>query len=515
MGEGSAKDCSGQGQRSGRILKVRGLAWKTFRFTFPVILFIVLATQFCVGYFDYLDQIETYTNRTRLIAQLTAEALSRPVWNLDRSVFKSQIRAIAHDAGFRHARLIDDKGRLLFQLGRKPASSRVIRVMVPVAAPGGGKPIARFELYMSSQRLVDNAYRQVLISLAAMLVLLAGFLLTLQVTFRRLVKKPLDSLLEAMSRVERKDWQKVDCSSDDELGRLGAAFNRMVDALRSGDEAQRLLARLEVAQKELVEKNAELSKANRLILESIHYARRIQEAMLPDKKALSGVVRDIQVCWDPLQLVGGDYFWLERFGDKSLLAVMDCTGHGVPGAFMTLVVASALDNILHVQGLLSPAAILKNLDEMVRSRLRQDHPDSDSDDGLEAAICVWDAGRHTLTFAGAGLPLLYAQGGEIREIKGDRAALGYRSLPPCQHFSEHTVEVEPGMAFYLFTDGVPDQMGGRPPRLLGRRRLARIISPLLGRPMAWQLERVQEELSSYRGDQSRRDDMTLLGFVPC
>ena len=368
---------------------------------------------------------------------------------------------------------------------------------------------------MSTERLAANAYRQAGIALAAMLVLLLGFLVTLHASLRRLVKRPLDRLLSAMARVERKEWCKVDWEGDDELGMVTAAFNRMVDALRSGDEARRLLVRLEAAQEELVQKNAELSKANRLILESIRYARRIQEAMLPDKGALAGAVRDIHVCWDPLHLVGGDYFWLERFGEQSLLAVMDCTGHGVPGAFMTLVVASALDSILHVQGLRSPAAILEALDEMVRARLRQDHPDSDSDDGLEAAVCLWDAARGTVTFAGAGLPLFYAREGKVQEIRGTRAALGYRSLPPRFQFTDHTVPVEPGMSLYLFTDGVPDHMGGCPPRLLGRRRLARIITPLLGKPMAWQLERVQEELACYRGREPRRDDMTLLGFVPC
>lgn len=497
-----------------QVLARRGLAWKIFKLTFPLIFLIVLITQVGVGYLDYLSRLETYHERAELTARLTAEALSRPVWNLDRSVFESQIRAIERDNSFRHARLLDEKGNVIFALGAKPQGSRVIAASAPVLEPGGGSRIGAFELYISTEQLAANAYRQAAIGLAAILVLLVGFFFTLHTALRRLVKRPLDRLLEAMGRVERKDWQKVDWRGDDEIGQVTGAFNRMVDGLRSGDEAKRLLAQLEEAQQDLLDKNKQLTKANRLILESIQYARRIQTAMLPDKEALGGAVSDIHVCWEPLHMVGGDYFWLERFGDKSLLAVMDCTGHGVPGAFMTLVVASALDRILHDNGVISPAGILTMLDEMVRARLRQDRPDSDSDDGLEAAICVWDSAERSLTFAGAGLPLLCAQDGQVAEVKGDRGRLGYRTLPPASRFTDHRLDVAPGASYYLITDGIPDHMGGEPPRLMGRRRLRRIIAQVADQPMTVQLEAIEAELLDYRGEQPRRDDMTLIGFTP-
>lgn len=491
-----------------------GLAWKVFAYTFPVISLVVLATQIAVGWLNYQEQLATHDARARLTAGLMAEALSKPMWNLDEAVYQAQIKAIAQDASFRAAILRDEKGKILFRLGDTQAGGHQIEVDQPIKDPGGKEVIGRFRLVMSTESLRDNAIKQTAMGLAAILALLIGFFLTLHLAVRGLVKRPLDRLLAAMALVERKQWQKVDWRGSDEIGRVTSAFNRMVDGLKSGDEAKRLLRELEMAQSALMQKNRELQQANSLIVESIRCARRIQTAMLPDQRALEGHVKDIHVCWEPLHLVGGDYFWLERFGDKSLLLVIDCTGHGVPGAFMTLVVASALDRILHEKRVLRPSAILAELDEMVRARLRQDQPDSDSDDGLEAGVCLWDSQAGVITFAGAGLPLLYAQGGEVRVMRGGRDLLGYRTLPPKGEFIDQEIQVQPGMSFYLLTDGAPDHMGGEPPRLLGRKRLARIIKPLLGQPMARQLAQIERQLEEYRGREPRRDDMTLVGFVP-
>jgi phosphoserine phosphatase RsbU/P len=492
----------------------RGLARKVFAFTFPVIALVVFLTQVGVAVINYREQLRTHLDRARLTATLTAEALARPVWNLDQPVFESQVRAIEQDDNFRHARLLDEKGRVLFQTGNTDPSSDTIEVRAPIKEPGGTNPIGEFILIMSTAELRSNAYFQAGIGFPAIIILLVGFFITLHIAIRRLVGKPLNLLLDAMSKVERKEWTKVDMNGDDEIFQVVDAFNRMVDSLVAGDEAKRLLIELEQAQKKLLKKNDQLQKANRLIIESIQYARRIQTAMLPDKHALDRNMKDIHVCWEPLHLVGGDYFWLERFDDQCLLAVMDCTGHGVPGAFMTLVVASALDRILREERTLTPSRILTALDEMVRARLRQDKPDSDSDDGLEAAICLLNPRDRTITFAGAGLPLIYAQDGEIRELKGNRDRLGYHSLPPKQPFRDHILTVQPNMTFYLMTDGIPDHMGGDPPRLLGKKRLAKIMKPLLGRPLQEQLTVIQAELETYRGHEPRRDDMTMIAFSP-
>jgi len=274
------------------------------------------------------------------------------------------------------------------------------------------------------------------------------------------------------------------------------------------EETEQAFARLDEAHRDL-------DRANRLLVESIQYARRIQTALLPDKNALGDAVKEVHVCWEPLHVVGGDYFWLERIGGKSFLMIVDCTGHGVPGAFMTLVTASALDRILHERHMLQPSEVLTELDAMVRARLRQDHPEADSDDGLDAAICVWDHEAMTVTYAGANLPLLYAgRDGVPHDIRGTRASLGYATLPPTKPFEDHVIAVEAGMTFYMITDGIPDHMGGAPRRLLGRKRLKDMLAKVQGQPIEAQLTALQDDLDAWRGDEPRRDDMTLIGFRP-
>lgn len=326
---------------------------------------------------------------------------------------------------------------------------------------------------------------------------------------------------------------------NDELGALGRSLDRLLRAFQEGldarDGARRELkalnedlerrvvertreleaekAETERALAQLDEANRELERSNRLVVESIRYARRIQTAMLPDKHALDGRMDEVQVYWEPLHLVGGDYFWLEEIDGCSVLLVADCTGHGVPGAFITMVVASALDRILHEHRLLEPAAILRELDRLVRARLRQDGCDSDSDDGLEAAVCVYHPDGQRLVFAGVGQPLVIDREGEIEEIRGVRGGLGYRSLEPADPV-DHEIRVEPGMEFFLITDGVHDHVGGVPPRLFGRRRLRRVLAEASEHDLSARIDTLVRELEDYRDGEARRDDMTLVAFRP-
>lgn len=326
---------------------------------------------------------------------------------------------------------------------------------------------------------------------------------------------------------------------NDELGALGRSLDRLLRAFQAGldardgargelkalnadlerrvEERTRQLeeekAETERALAQVDEANRELERSNRLVVESIRYARRIQTAMLPDKHALDGHMDEVQIYWEPLHLVGGDYFWVEAIDGHSILVVADCTGHGVPGAFITLVVASALDRILHEHRLLEPSAILREMDRLVRSRLRQDGHDSDSDDGLEAAVCVYRPEDRKLAFAGVGLPLMIDRDGEVEEIRGVRGGLGYRSLEPAQPV-DHEVSVEAGTEFFLITDGAHDHVGGEPPRLFGRRRLRQVLAEKSGRDLATKIDAVVRVLEDYRDGEPRRDDMTLVAFRP-
>jgi len=495
----------------------RRLGTRIFIWTFPAIAVVVLVAQGAVAWVTWSTQRESLEQRVDIIADLTAEAIARPVWYLDPTLFEPQVEAIARDEDFRFARVLNDNGDVLFEVGDPAALNAAGNLSVnrPITLAAEDRQVGRLQVAMSKGPLTEALWSVVTLAVLAFAGVVLALSLTTQVTASRLVVRPLSRLLDAMSRVERKDWSYFHWSAPDEFGQVSRAFNRMVDGLQSGDEAKRLLAELQAAQAELVAKNAALDDAHQRIQESITYARRIQSGLLPADDALGAAVREIAVRWEPLHTVSGDLYWMERNGDQALIVLADCTGHGVPGSFMTLVVAAALDNLLHERGLHAPAAILAELDTNVRARLRQDSPDADSDDGFEAAVLLLDLRTRQLTFAGAGLPLIrIADDGGSQVIRGDRAFLGYRSLPSRTRFTEHSLALDPASAYYLVSDGVIDQVGAETGVLYGRRRMVRTLAAHAGKPVAEQVTMLMADLDLYRGSEPRRDDLTLIGFRP-
>lgn len=270
--------------------------------------------------------------------------------------------------------------------------------------------------------------------------------------------------------------------------------------------------RLETALSDMNRSHTRLEKTNTLLVESMQYARIIQESLLPDRQVLAEIVAELAVLWKPLNLVGGDYYSMGPIDGKACIIVADCTGHGVPGALVTMALSASLDFIFHEEKLTDPGRILTEIDRNVRKRLRQDQPESTTDDGLEAAVCIYDPVTGALDFSGAGLPLLWVKSGNTGFVKGDRSSLGYRTWRPKGPFKNHRLIVEPGMTFYLFTDGITNQIGGRPERLFGRKRLADLLTGLERQPLDRQIPAIEEHLQSYRRNEEPRDDMTLIGF---
>lgn len=256
----------------------------------------------------------------------------------------------------------------------------------------------------------------------------------------------------------------------------------------------------------------DIRRALSIIRESVDYASNIQRSLLPVPKVLEELFRDHFVIWQPRDVVGGDFYWLRECERGRLLVVCDCTGHGVPGAFMTIIGTAALDQALtaHPDG--EPSALLAYMNGFVRRTLLQDSDEGHADDGMEIGICRLEAGR--ISFAGARFTLLAVdrQGG-CRLIKGDRQGIGYRRCDPDARFTNHVIA--PGDdTYYLLTDGLVDQIGGEKRRAFGRRRLLRLLAGLQRLPMSEQKTAILESLGDYQGAEPRRDDVTVCGFRP-
>lgn len=413
------------------------------------------------------------------------------------------------------------------------------------APDGSVSTVGQLDLHLDTGRLMNTWLGRVLQAMwsgAARAVLLCALVV---LVFYAMITKPLLKITAAIAKVDpaRPGAFLIELPAKhdrDELGVLVSTMNSMLtesqDGLDGRDKAESELAALardlerrvaertnELArEKEGVERalaqlniaNAELEKANRYINDGIRYASRIQTALLPDQGALAELVAELAVGWQPLDIVGGDYYWAGSFGSKGVIAVMDCTGHGVPGAFMTAVVASSFSRILHHHGHDDPAEMLTQLNRLVKSALRQDRDSAVSNDGLDAGICVVDRERRVVTYAGANLPLLVKENGEFTLLRGDRMSLGYLDSPEDYRFTARELPYGPGSAFYLFTDGVTDQVGSEVRQLFGRKRLQKVLAEVADRPLTEQMDVLFQRLGDWRGTERRRDDMTFLAFRP-
>ena len=254
--------------------------------------------------------------------------------------------------------------------------------------------------------------------------------------------------------------------------------------------------------------------ANQLIVQSLRYASRIQSAILPARRDLDEVAADHFLIWEPRDIVGGDFFWFQPIEDGYAVMVGDCTGHGVPGAFMTLIAWGLLDRMVRTASSDKPSEVLKGLHRGVQSLLGQNEEGGETDDGLEAGICFIKPHKREISFAGARFSLWRANQKNVIEIKGDRKGLGYRRYPPETSYTDYTFSFDDRDSFYLTTDGLIDQIGGPRGRSFGKRRFQELLKENLGVPMREQEEMLRRAIDQYQGEQIRRDDLTVLGFTP-
>ncbi|MBF0589546.1 MAG: transporter substrate-binding domain-containing protein [Magnetococcales bacterium] len=269
----------------------------------------------------------------------------------------------------------------------------------------------------------------------------------------------------------------------------------------------------ERAEAALKEEEKRLQNAYDIISASIDYAAHIQQSVLPDEQLFARRFQDYLIIWEPRDRVGGDIYWCVPWGDGTLLILADCTGHGVPGAFVTLIATGALERALEEVETGHVTALIQRMHQRVQRSLNQHEDVGDHDDGLELGICYINADRRQMTFVGARFSLFCLQGDGVVEIRGDKRGIGYRGTAQDAAFTPHRVPVEvDGGAFYMATDGLIDQVGGPRRRMFGKRRFKRLLLEVQGQEMAAQKEAIVRAHAAYQGDENRRDDLSAIGF---
>lgn len=258
------------------------------------------------------------------------------------------------------------------------------------------------------------------------------------------------------------------------------------------------------------------AERNRHLMQSIDYASVIQRSTLGvSAAALARRFSDACLIWEPRDTVGGDFYQFHDFPDGWFAAVADCTGHGVPGAFLTLIAQSALKQALERHGPRDPARLMAAVSLNVKVALGQlDGATSASNDGLDAAFLWFDAGSGRLSYAGARTPLLLHEPTQtgVELIDADRLGMGYADTPADARWTCKQVTLRPGTVLLASTDGLIDQIGGSKAIAFGKRRLREAMVRHRDLPMRELGQALMQELADYQGDQLRRDDLTLFGI---
>jgi serine phosphatase RsbU (regulator of sigma subunit) len=289
---------------------------------------------------------------------------------------------------------------------------------------------------------------------------------------------------------------------------LGNALINMRNSLHAYSENMEQQVRERT--QEVLDKSLKLELAYREIRDSINYAKRIQESILPADEIIEQVFPESLIFYRPKDIVCGDFYWFSKHNDEIVFATFDCTGHGVPGALMTVIGNSLLNQIINFSGITDPAGILSQLDKKLHETLKQ-HGNIATNDGMDAAVCRYRISKKELTYAGAKRPLYIFKKGELIEIKGNKSPIGSFGHNFDKLFSNHKVNINPGDTVYLFTDGLQDQFGGTEGKKFMIKRFRELLNDIQSVKMNDQLDRLNKEFTDWQGRYEQTDDMLMMG----
>jgi serine phosphatase RsbU (regulator of sigma subunit) len=495
------------------------------------------------------------------------ESAGQAVFNVDRSMIRTVIRGLFEYRPICEVRIIDEFEAVLARKSRPPSGGDLKWLVETVF---GSENQYVFSLRHEEQKdpvgrlfiRVDNYLVAASFLRRSGLVMISGLIRNIVLSciltlfFYTTLTRPLLVMVRQVSSVDpsapaEKKITIPENHEKDEMGLLVRTMNRLLDGFAESLEQRRaaeteLKKHRDQLEQMVSERTSELREsltrehemnvklnealenvesANRDIMGGIRYAKMIQKSLLPPREEVSRHLPDSFSVWIPKEIVGGDIFFMDFFKHGFAAAVVDCTGHGVPGALMTMIACSGLRRIIRDEGCRDPSEILRQLNLIIKDLLHYDSDEKTANDGLDAAICFIETGenwgkKHSanslasprLTYAGARLPLFCVHEGESQFIKGDRQSIGYKDSDSEFVFANHVVELRRDMCIYMFTDGFEDQLGGERNRRFGRKRLKELLRKNSAMPFDEQRSSLLRSFYEYKGENELQDDITLLGF---
>ena len=262
----------------------------------------------------------------------------------------------------------------------------------------------------------------------------------------------------------------------------------------------------------LNQQNCEIKNQRRKIISSINYARKIQNSILIPEQQIRRFLPESFVFFKPKDIVSGDFYWFTEIGDRFILATIDCTGHGVPGAFMSLIANAKLNKVVNEKRIYDPGLILSEVHHEIYKSLNQASEESDrSQDGMDMSLCVIDQGERTISFAGAQNGIVLVNKGVAHEIKADNYSIGGHFFMKRATFTTKTIPYHHGTYLYMFTDGFLDQFGGDENKKLNKQRFNEMLINLSETGLAQAKTTMSERFAAWRGDNDQIDDILVIG----
>jgi serine phosphatase RsbU (regulator of sigma subunit) len=276
-----------------------------------------------------------------------------------------------------------------------------------------------------------------------------------------------------------------------------------------------LVAVLVISYRKKIKDNRKINQQNKNIKSSINYAKRIQEAMLPKTEQYPKGFQNSFILFMPRDTVSGDFYWISDINQGSqtegdiAVAAVDCTGHGVPGAFMSMIGINALNGLVG-RGITQTDRLLGSLDQEIRIALQQEV--SGNNDGMDIGLCIYRQKEKLLEFSGAKNPLVYIQNNELFKIKGDTHSIGGRKRSNSFSFKKHEIRIDKPTVLYLFSDGYKDQFGGKDNTKFLSKKLNKLLLEIHALPMHEQMSILQLTINDWKGTREQTDDILVIGL---